>query len=96
MQQLNSSVDLNFTDSRRADPLYHSGADAETNPITNYAETEDVASIKAALKAFDGFTYSDENLNILSMNDLLFAWRACRGQEKSISDYHPVQTARAA
>lgn len=94
MQQLNGSVDINFTDSREADPAYHSGTSAATSPLTNFSELEDVTSIRTALKTFDAFTYSDANLDIMSMNDLIFAWRQCRGQQKSIADYIPAQTAR--
>lgn len=94
-QQLNGTVDIGFTDAREADPLFQSGASAATNPITNYAETEDIASLKAALTAFDPFTYTAANLDILSVNDLVFAWRACRGQQTSISNYHPAQVARS-
>lgn len=94
-QQLNGAIDIEFTDAREADPLYQSGANAATNPITNFAETEDIASIKAALTAFDPFTYTQANMDILSLNDLIFAWRACRGQQSSISNYHPAQVARS-
>lgn len=94
-QQLNGQVDISFTDSREADPSYQSGANSGTSPMTNFSELEDITSIRTALKAFDPFTYSDANMDILSSNDLVFAWRACRGQQKSISDYHPAQTARS-
>ena len=94
-QQLNGPTQIGFADARNADPLYQSGANAATNPITNYAETEDVATIKAALFAFDPFTYTQANMDILSHNDLIFAWRACRGQQLSISNYHPAQVARS-
>lgn len=82
------SMDLNFTDARKTD--------AATNPITNYAETEDITAIKAALAAFDAFTYTADSMHTMTRNDLIFAWRACRGQQTSITDYYPAQTARVA
>jgi len=91
--QLNGSIDLNFTDSRKADPLYNGGANAQLNPITNYAETEDIASLRLALNTFGPNTYTAAILNTMNVNDLVFAWRACRGQQASISNYHPAQVA---
>lgn len=82
------SLDINFTDARKTPTA--------TNPITNYAETEDITAIKAALNTFDAFTYTTAAMNTMSVNDLLFAWRACRGQQGSIADYYPAQTARVA
>lgn len=83
------SVDLNYTDIRRTQG-------AATNPITNYIETEDITAIKAALAAFDAFTYTTANMATMTLNDLIFAWRACRGQQAGITDYYPAQTARVA
>lgn len=83
------SMDLNFTDARKTQG-------SATNPITNYAETEDITAIKTALAAFDAFTYTAANMNTMTRNDLIFAWRACRGQQTSITDYYPAQTARVA
>lgn len=82
------SLDINFTDARKTPTA--------TNPITNFSEVEDITSIKAALAAFDPFTYTVDAMNIMSLNDLVFAWRACRGQQASIADYYPAQTARVA
>jgi hypothetical protein len=90
--QLNGSIDLNFTDSRKADPLYNGGANARLNPITNYAETEDIASLRTALNTFSATTYTSRVLDIMNVNDLVFAWRACRGQQLSISNYYPAQS----
>lgn len=83
------SVDLNYTDIRRTQG-------ATTNPITNYAETEDITAIKTALAAFDAFTYTAANMATMTTNDLIFAWRACRGQQAGITDYYPAQVARVA
>jgi hypothetical protein len=83
------AVNLNYTDIRRTQG-------AATNPITNYAETEDITAIKTALNTFDAFTYTAENMATMTLNDLIFAWRACRGQQASITDYYPAQTARVA
>lgn len=84
------SIDLNFTDARR--PVVATG----TNPITNYSETEDITALRTALNTFDSFTYTAANMDTMSVNDLVFAWRACRGQQGSIADYYPAQTARVA
>jgi hypothetical protein len=91
--QLIGSIDLNFTDSRKADPTFWSGAFSGNNPITNYAETEDITSLRTALNTFSPTTYTTAVLNNMNVNDLVFAWRACRGQQASISDYHPAQSA---
>lgn len=93
-QQQMGSFDINFVDSRKATPVFYSGVSAPTNPITNYAETEDLFTISQALNTFDPITYSTANIELLNANDLLFAWRACRGNQASISDYHPAQIAR--
>jgi hypothetical protein len=90
--QLIGSIDLNFTDSRKATSVFFSGASAQTNPITNYAETEDIASLRTALNTFSPTTYTATMLNTMNVNDLVFAWRACRGQQASISNYHPAQS----
>lgn len=83
------SVDLNFNDIRRTQG-------SATNPITNYAETEDITALKTALAAFDAFTYTAAAMNTMTLNDLIFAWRACRGQQTGITSYYPAQTARVA
>lgn len=92
--QQSGSVDINFTDSRKADPVYNSGASASTNPLVNYTETEDVGTLRAALNTFDAFTYTNAALDTMTLNDMVFAWRACRGNQTSITNYHPAQTAR--
>lgn len=86
---------IGFVDSRKADPQFQSGVFDELDPIENYGDTEDFIGLKQALVNFDQFTYSAQNMEKMSLNDLIFAWRVCRGNEKSIADYMPAQTPRS-
>lgn len=92
--QLIGSVDTNFVDSRAADPQYQSGSLSANRPATNLNDLSSVASLRNALSVFDPITYNAAALELLNVNDMLFAWRACKGNEESISDYHPAQVAR--
>lgn len=88
------AIDLNFTDSRKASAVYYSGANAGDNPLTNYAETVDIDALRTALSTFDSFTYTAPVLNTMSVNDMVFAWRMCRGNHQSVADYATAQVAR--
>jgi len=94
-QQL-GTIDVNFTDSRKATSTHYSGSSADEGALINYGETQNILTLRTALSAFDAFTYTEEVLNGMTVNDIVFAWRACRGNEASISDYHPAQVARTA
>lgn len=94
--QMLGQIDLCFVDSRKASPSFYSGVNAQATPLGSYAQTESISTIRAALFAFDPKTYSQTNLNILNVNDLVFAWRMVSTgigpNAKSVSDYAVQQS----
>lgn len=62
------SVDLNFTNCRKITP----GNGADITTPANYAS---VAAMRARLTAISGTTYSSANLDIMSVNDMIYALR---------------------
>lgn len=89
--QMLGQIDLCFVDSRKATPGFNSGANASSTPLGSYAQTESITTLKSTLFAFDPKTYSQVNLNILNVNDLVFAWRMVSTgigpNAKSVCDY---------
>lgn len=80
----------NFVNSKRA--VADGGGDASglTSGVSNYVTH---ASIDARLTAYDAFTYSAANLQLLSYNDKVYALRAI-DDPTTISNYYPTQVAR--
>jgi hypothetical protein len=87
--QFGDFLDVNFTNSKRAIAGNGGSADMLTTP-GNY---QDITTIDAALKAFDAFTYSDAKLQLMNVNDKIFAYR-CIADPTTIANYIPAQTAR--
>lgn len=84
------SIDISYVDVRRADP--NAGGIVGTN--TNFGDVASVNTLRSALNTFDPFTYTAAQMDIMNVNDLVFAWRSCRGNQGSVSNYMPAQTAR--
>lgn len=89
--QMLGQIDLCFVNSLKATPSFYSGVNAQATPLGSYANTESISTMRAALFAYDPKTYSQRNLDILNVNDLVFAWRHTSmglvPNAKSIADY---------
>jgi hypothetical protein len=78
-------VDSNFTNANRT----QGNVTNLTTPL-NYTS---VSALRARLTALDAFTYSAANLDILSVNDMVYAVRSI-DDRTTIADYQPAQVAR--
>lgn len=94
--QLLPPIDIGWVDSKRASTDANSGANAAVNYTTNFAELAGVASLRTALNTFDPITYTSAVLDIMSVNDMVFAWRQTSSllNAQGIANYIPRQTAR--
>lgn len=54
-----------------------------------------VFALRGALQAFDAFTYTNNVLDMMSVNDMVFAYRNI-ADPTTISNYQPAQVARTA
>lgn len=91
-QQL-GTINLNWTDARKSNSISGTST-AQEGSLLNFADTQNILTLRTALNTFDPFTYTQTVLNQMSVNDMLFAWRAAKGNQASISNYHPAQVAR--
>lgn len=80
-------VNTNFTNSLEAPGQDN---DLEITTPLNYTS---IAALKSALKTFDATTYSDAQLDIMSVNDMVFALRSVQ-DPKTIANYVVAQTVR--
>jgi hypothetical protein len=95
MQGMVSPINrIGFTDSRKAVAEHAGGIAQGTRILGAPADYVSVTEMKAALAAFDPFTYNPTTLNIMSINDAAYALRHISTNCKSIADYIAVQTAR--
>lgn len=62
------SIDLDFTNARKTTP----GAGADITTPANYAS---ITAMRARLTAISGTTYSSANLDVMSVNDMIYALR---------------------
>lgn len=88
--QFGDILEVNFTNSLRA-VAGNGGSGSQLTDTSDYAT---ITSLDAALKAFDPFTYSDAQLQLMCVNDKIFALRSIQ-DKTTISNYHPTQTARS-
>lgn len=95
-KQLNPIQPMLFSDSRRSLAEYSAGAvAAENRTLQQPANFMSVSELKAYLSTYDPFTYTATNLNIMSVNDMVFAARCIDVNNcKSVSNYMPQQMAR--
>lgn len=85
------AVDRNFTNIQQTIPT--SGSSGSYLSVAgNYAS---VFAMRSALQTFDPFTYTNAVLDIMSMNDIVFALRSVQ-DANTIASYMPNQTARVA
>lgn len=75
-----------FTDSRRSDVTYNNNLTAPTD----FAGNE---TLRSALQTADPNTYTDEVLDSMNVNDMIFAQRSIKNP-LSISDETTAQEAR--
>lgn len=87
--QLGDFLELGFVNAQRATASNGGSGDILNTPA-NY---QDITALDAALTAFDAFTYSAANLQLLNVNDKIFALRSIQDRT-SIADFQPAQTAR--
>lgn len=76
----------NFTDARRSDVTYQT-------TLPNDVDLGSISSLRSALQAYDAFTYTNAELDRMTVNDMVFAWRSIRNPT-SIHDKQTQQAAR--
>lgn len=89
--QFGDILEVNFTNSLRA----VDGNGGSGDQLTDPADYSNISALDAALKSFDAFTYSDAQLQLMCVNDKIFALRSIQ-DNTTISNYHPAQVARTA
>lgn len=87
--QFGDILEVNFTNSLRAT----ASLGGDTDQLSDPTDFQTVATLDAALKGFDAFTYSDAQLQLMNTNDKIFALRSIQ-EKTTISNYHPTQVAR--
>lgn len=88
-KQTNPVVNFSFTNSTRA-----TETGSSTGGLTAPEDYATITSLRSTLSTFDELTYTDEVLDQMTVNDMVFAVRGIT-EPDTISDYHPTQTARS-
>lgn len=88
-KQYGTSVDFDFTNSLRAEP--NGGGD--TNTLEEPLDYTSISNLKIALSVYDPKTYTDDVLNQMTVNDMVFALRNVE-DPKTIADYMKPQSKR--
>lgn len=83
-------VDYNFTNCTKTNPTT-----GNSGTFLSSGAYASIFGLRDALSTFDSFTYSDEVLDRMTTNDMVFALRSIQDAD-TISDYHPTQVARTA
>ena len=87
--QFGDILDVNFTNSLRATASNGGSADQLTDP----SDYSNITALDTFLAAYDADTYTAEQLQIMNVNDKVFAVRSIQ-DASTISDYHPTQASR--
>jgi hypothetical protein len=80
-------VDFNFPNATRV-------PGSSTAHLTTPGNYTSIGLLRTALSNFDSFTYSAANLDAMTVNDMVFAYRSI-ADPKTIADYMVAQTARS-
>lgn len=89
--QFGDILDVNFTNSLRATASTGGSSDQLTDP-SDYSNMD---ALDTFLTTYDSDTYTSEQLQIMNVNDKVFAVRSIE-DANTISDYHPTQESRTA
>jgi hypothetical protein len=89
--QFGDILEVNFTNSLRA----VDGNGGSGDQLTDPSDYSNITNLDAFLNAYDEFTYSTEQLQIMNVNDKIFAVRSIQ-DSTTIADYVTAQTARTA
>lgn len=87
--QFGDILEVNFTNSLRA----VDGNGGSGDQLTDPSDYSNITNLDAALTAYDAFTYSAEQLQIMNVNDKIFALRSIQ-DPTTIADYVAAQDAR--
>jgi hypothetical protein len=86
---VDAAVDIGFTNSQRANAT--NGGNSTGLAIAGDYVSPNV--LRAALNTYDSFTYTTSVLDMMSVNDMVYALRSC-ADPKTIADYMVAQTKR--
>lgn len=87
--QLGDILEVNFVNSKRA----IASAGGSTHDLTDPTDYITITDLDTALNTHDPYTYSTAKLDLMCVNDKIFALRSIQ-DPKTISNYHPTQAAR--
>lgn len=87
-KQMGTLTHFNFVNSNRA-----TQNESSTGGLNSPGNFVTVTALRNALAAFDAFTYTSAELDRMTVNDMVFAYRNIN-DPTTISSYQPTQVAR--
>jgi hypothetical protein len=87
--QFGDILEVNFTNSLRA----VAGNGGSGDQLTDPSDYSNISALDAALTAHDSVTYSAAQLQLMTVNDKIFALRNC-ADPTTIADYMVAQGSR--